>query len=68
MADAQYILCYFAYAVFQAILTARVEKVREDEAVPVVIIMTLIAPVVSTVWIGISIVRLIQLAVTGGQK
>ena len=68
MADAQYILCYFAYAVFQAILTARVEKVREDEAVPVVIIMTLIAPVVSTVWIGISIVRLIQLAVTGGRK
>lgn len=68
MADAQYILCYFAYAVFQAVLTARVEKVREDEAVPVVIIMTLIAPVISTVWIGISIVRLIQLAVTGGRK
>ena len=68
MADAQYILCYFAYAVFQAVLTARVEKVRKDEAVPVVIIMTLIAPVVSTMWIGISIVRLIQLAVTGGRK
>ena len=46
MADAQYILCYFAYAVFQAVLTARVKKVREDEAVPVVIIMTLIAPVI----------------------
>ena len=68
MADAQYILCYFAYAVFQAVLTARVEKVREDDAVPVVIIMTLIAPVVSTVWIGISIARLIKLAVTGGRK
>ena len=68
MADAQYILCYFAYAVFQAILTARVEKVREDEAVLVVIVMTLIAPVVSTVWIGISIARLIKLAVTGGRK
>lgn len=68
MDDAQYSLCYFAYAVFQAILTARVEKVREDEAVLVVIIMTLIAPVVSIVWIGISIARLIQLAVTGGRK
>lgn len=68
MSDAQYILCYFAYAVFQAVLTARVQKVKEDEAVPVVIIMTLIAPVISAVWIGISIVRLIQLAVTGGRK